>query len=850
MNFAYITTIVFFVFISITSSIAQGPQFTWAKSMGGPGAESAVSIAQDQNGNILTTGTFAGTADFNPGAAVFNLTAPIFAPFISKLDSKGDFAWAKQLGIGNGYAICVDSEGNVYTVGRFTGVGDFDPGSAVFNLTSVGNTDIFISKLDSMGNFVWAKRMGGIEEDAAYDIEVKGDTLILTGAFKNTADFDPGPNSFNILADFIDVFVAAINTDGEFLWAKKMGGGKGEDGLTGSSGNSLAIDTAGNIIVTGFFSSTGDFDPGTNKLEFVSNGDEDIFIVKLDPNGNFIWGFPLGGPGQDIGRGIAVDLAGHVYITGSFERIVDFDPEPSTSTEYEARGSDIFIASYHLNGFIQWAKQIGSPLDDQANAIYVDQSSGVHTTGSFWQTADFDPGPGEFPLSTILNDHRDIFISSLGLGGGFISAVRMGGLQNDQGNAIMVDLQNNLVTTGGFTGFVDFDPGAPTFHITGAGGSDIFVQKLCQAPIMNITGPLGFCPGASATLTSDLADQYLWSTGETTQSIVVTMPGLYSLTVTNGNGCTGAIERNIEVHPAPDVPVISGATAFCDGDSIIISTGSATAYLWSTGEMTQSISVNETGIYSVTVYNQFGCQAESELSHIMELTSPTLTIVPVPGSTEFCEGDSLVLNVSNAAAYLWSTGETTQSITIKTSGDYSVTITDAFGCMNESNVIEVTVFPIPQIDLGDAIILEEGDSITISAGTGFATYSWSTGETTNSIVVDSMGIYSVTVSNSNGCTAEDSVLVTIVTSVHFDLEELGIQVFPNPAREMININSKKLQIDNISLLGQDGRVLLISEAHLNPGDQKSLDIQSLSPGTYFVKIQCREKIFTVPIMKL
>src|SRR5690606_26259383 len=132
-------------------------------------------------------------------------------------------------------------------------------------------------------------------------------------------------------------------------------------------------------------------------------------------------------------------LAGLVYVTGSFESVVDFNPETTETAELEARGSDIFIAKYHLNDYYMWAKQIGSPLDDQANDIYVDEVSGVHTTGFFWQTADFDPGPGEYFLSTILNDHRDIFISSLNSEGGFKSAVRMGGLQNDQGNAILVD---------------------------------------------------------------------------------------------------------------------------------------------------------------------------------------------------------------------------------------------------------------------------------------------------------------------------------------------------------------------------------------------------------------------------
>ena len=151
--------------------------FVWVKSFGGPEYDTGRSIVLDSSGNIYTTGTFGGTADFDPGLGVYNLTTSGIADgvFISKLDASGNFVWAKKIGGGcycDYYFIAVDGTGNVYTTGSFDGTQDFDPGPGVFNLTSTGWSDTFISKLDSAGNFVWAKRIGGVDICESHSIVV------------------------------------------------------------------------------------------------------------------------------------------------------------------------------------------------------------------------------------------------------------------------------------------------------------------------------------------------------------------------------------------------------------------------------------------------------------------------------------------------------------------------------------------------------------------------------------------------------------------------------------------------------------------------------------------------------
>jgi len=163
-NLTFLTALLLLATININAQILD-----WAKSMGGTNLEESVSIAVDDSGNIYTTGYFQGTTDFDPGLGTFNLTsAGVQDIFISKLDASGNFVWAKSIGeisTDIGYSIAIDVSGNVYTAGYFYGTADFDPGAGTFNLTSAGGQDIFISKLDASGNFVWAKSMGGISTE-------------------------------------------------------------------------------------------------------------------------------------------------------------------------------------------------------------------------------------------------------------------------------------------------------------------------------------------------------------------------------------------------------------------------------------------------------------------------------------------------------------------------------------------------------------------------------------------------------------------------------------------------------------------------------------------------------------
>jgi hypothetical protein len=313
--FIFSSTFLSTTFIAAPSANAWSAAQAAVSVFGGTDDDSGNAIAVDSIGNVYTTGTFIGTVDFDPGAGTANLvSAGSSDVFISKLDSSGNYVWAKRFGgtdSDEGFSITLDSSGNVYTTGIFRSTVDFDPGDGIANLTSAGNTDVFVSKLNSSGNLVWAKKFGGTSPDEGKSIAIDSTgNVYTTGTFRGTVDFDPGAGTANLVAaggnSDIDVFISKLDTSGNYVWAKGFGG------TDIDSGRSIAVDTNGNVYTTGIFRSTADFDPGAGTTNLTSAGGPDVFISKLDSSGNFVWAKRFGGTSGEYGVAIDLDSTGNV----------------------------------------------------------------------------------------------------------------------------------------------------------------------------------------------------------------------------------------------------------------------------------------------------------------------------------------------------------------------------------------------------------------------------------------------------------------------------------------------------------------------------------------------------------
>lgn len=464
---------------AICQTLTAQPNFEWAKNFGGSGFEQGNGIAVDNSGNVYTIGYFAGTADFDPGPGIYSLTANGSADiFISKLDSMGNLVWARAFGSTDwdkGNSIALDNSGNIYATGFFSDTVDFDPGPGVFNLTSVGITDIFICKLDASGNYLWAKSVGGTDYD--FGISIKTDdsgNVYTTGNFLDTVDFDPGAATYSITSmGTYDIFILKLDSSGNYIWVKTFGGQEPQ------SVSSIDVDASGNVYTTGYFYTSADFDPGPNVFYLISEGENDVFVSKLDSMGNFIWAKQFGNYDEDEGLSIATDNSGNVYTTGTFKVTVDFDPGQGGYNLISTGSEDIFISKLDSTGSFIWAKSFGNISVEKGLDITLDNSGNVYAVGQFTGTVDFDPGPGVFNLNS--NGDYDLFICKLTSSGNLVWAKSMGALGVDLGGSIAVDDLNNVYTTGYFQSTVDFDPGPGVHNLTASGMGDVFILKLSNS---------------------------------------------------------------------------------------------------------------------------------------------------------------------------------------------------------------------------------------------------------------------------------------------------------------------------------------------------------------------------------
>ncbi len=278
--------------------------------------------------------------------------------------------------------------------------------------------------------------------------------------------------------------------------------------------------------------------------------------------------------------------------------------------------------------------------------------------------------------------------------------------------------------------------------------------------IMAINGADFICEGGQTELDAGEWDEYAWSTGENTQSIIANLGGVYSVTVTDETGCTASSFIQINENNNPN-PVISGSTAFCLGGFTILGLSeSFENYLWSDGSGFPTFQTGIAGNYGVTVTDEFGCTGETSVDVSLEDgLQPSIN-----GDLLICEDEMSLLDAgSNFDSYIWSEGSTSSTISVGP-GNYSVTVSDVSGCTGTS-MVSVVETPSPSVSIIGDLNICEGSSTVLDAGGGFASYVWSDGSSGTSLTTMTAGIYSVTVYDNNNCSAEDQVSVSLVNAL-------------------------------------------------------------------------------------
>ncbi len=429
---------------------AQAPDWLWVKGAGSADYDTCNDIAVDTAGNSYVTGYFSGTAVFGP----FTLTsAGQDDAFIAKLDPDGNWLWAKRgggPGQDRGTGIDTDEYGNCYVTGIFHDTAVFGP----FDRTSMGWTDIFVAKLGSDGNWVWAAAGGGPSEETSTAIVVDhAGACCVTGYFLLNTDF--GSQHLTSLGT-TDMFVAHIYNS-SWHWAVRAGGEFNE------SIQDVAVDNVnyGDFYITGFFENVAVF--GSTNL--VSAGLKDVFVAKLTNSGQWLWASRGGGTDIDIAECIKVSNTGIIYVAGRFYGDAQFGAGIIHNYGY----SDVFLAKMDASGSWIWPTQLCGYNDEVCTGLALDAAGNIYITGYFSGTV----GIGNVHL-TSLGDYTDVFVFAFDTWANPLWAQRGGSADGELPAGIEFDGAGNMYVAGVFFGTTAFGQ----YTAASNGGYDIFVAKL------------------------------------------------------------------------------------------------------------------------------------------------------------------------------------------------------------------------------------------------------------------------------------------------------------------------------------------------------------------------------------
>jgi hypothetical protein len=452
-------------------------------------------ITTDSAGNVYVTGTWQGTQDFG-GTSLTAHGAD--DAFVAKYSSAGTLDWVADFGGGgatiSATGIAVDSQGNVYSTGYFEGNDYFNGSSGTDPLTSSNSgsdINVYVSKLNSSGQFVYVEQLGAGGQAQATGIAVTGSGVaVVTGNFTGSGNFNPGSGTNTLTTSNggtdTNAFVAELNSSGGYNFADLLGSG------STAQATGIALDNSGNVYTTGWFTGTGNFNPGAGTNTLTSTGGINSYLSKLNSSGNFVFAEDLGANAiSSEGSAIAVDGSGNIITTGFFQGTGDFSGTGAGTDNLSSSngGSDAntYVAKYSSSGQYIFAVDLGSGSSNAVStSIAIDHLGDIYVAGSFIGTANFNTGSGTDDLtSSTSGADTNGFVAVLNASGQYLNAVIEGyGSPIAVADGIAVDRAGNIDAIGTFAGTGSFNSGTSSVGLSSSDGgadSSFFINQVPQS---------------------------------------------------------------------------------------------------------------------------------------------------------------------------------------------------------------------------------------------------------------------------------------------------------------------------------------------------------------------------------
>ena len=725
----------YFATLTVLLFIVQTHAQTWinVQATGATRDDSGNGICTDAGNNTFVAGSFGDSIQFGATKLYTGAGGGIQRDiFIVKYNSSMGVAWAKRYGGTNNddvFAIKTDVSGNIYIAGTYYTSITFD----TVTITQSGGPAIYIVKLNSSGTALWAKSattvgsdfyVGGLGLDA-------NNNIYISGSYAGNADFGNGVTLSSILHPLTlqgseDVFTAKYNNSGICLWARSGGSYQGDRSY------GIAVTSGGTSYITGYYGQNANF---SGSMLTYNGGGVDGFVAAYNTSGTLVLLTPFYSPDYEAGYGICLDASTNIYITGLSSGFTLFD----TTTVTPHGSYDMFIAKYNSGGDIQWVRNTFSSQWEHGRKVAVDGGGNVYVGGEFYHggTTSF---PGIFFTS---KGYYDPFVVKYNHEGEFEWAQRGGSFQYDYINGIALTDSGKIVITGSYGDNVEFaNFSFPRYG--GVNGRDYYVGKLRSDINTGTVTGLPACAGSSVTVpytanipfnagnifTAQLSDAQgrfanavnigtLGSTasGNISANIPANTPtgtGYRIRVVSSDSVRTGGDNgTDLSIWGLPVASITSADTNFCSGDSLFISATAGTGYSYQWKKNNVNISgatasvyyAKTSGDYSVVITESVhGCTNTSNTIHATLRNKPNATITP-GAPTTFCDGLSVLLyaNSGNNLTYQWKkngnniAGETSSVYTANTSGNYTVIVTNIYGCSKTSAATAVTVNPLPTV---------------------------------------------------------------------------------------------------------------------------------------------------------